>query len=112
MTDQEGELTFKTDPEREELVRDLLVALGTTAEEVAAALLDKACFGRRGDENFCPVATYLQWGGLPYATIDGEVAMVDHLTGATIDLPGPIHDFVLAFDGGRFDELLEEEAEE
>ena len=90
-------------------VANALIALGLTADTVADSLLAGGWTGLREDGLHCPVSTYLT-AVLP----DVEAAAVghDHVivvsgSGETVEvtLPRAAAVFVVAFDGGSYDDL-------
>lgn len=84
---------------------DYLAALGRTADEVAATLAALGMTGSQIVADYCPVARYLHdhaklgWAAVSCASIAGDRF-------ATFDTPGPVADFVRAFDRGAYPELI------
>lgn len=94
---------------------ELLAALGSTKEEVAATLAGAGIAGRRNDCRACPVALYLLKSDLAVDRVyvgDEEVELwfVDENNNDVyerIDLPEPVAQWVTSFDAGQYDELAD-----
>lgn len=94
-------------------------SLGSTADEVAETLRARGINGRRDSGCDCPVARFIRsevpetagnWNIAGY-WMDGEYVQLPQsrfaLPFARVDLPDPVADFVLAFDGGDYAHLAE-----
>ena len=77
-------------------VRALLMALGDTAEDVAATLLAGGHSGDPGSACGCPVAMYLAANGIRDVSVDGDT--VSWSAGA-VSTPAGVGWFVCRFDG-------------
>lgn len=87
-----------------------LLALGDTADRVAATLTAGGWHGERKECTRCPVAVFLSSRfpncSIMVGDIEARVATADgHY--AQADLPDPVADFILDFDRGRYRELVE-----
>lgn len=103
-------------------VPQILVSLGASTEDVAAALLAKGLCGIRGDPCRCPVAravaVELGLDDPGYVGFDAsrgwveatEGCLVVHRGGVEQEIPMPeaVGGFVRRFDGGDFEDLLPE----
>lgn len=93
-----------------EKVRNLLLSLGGTAQEVAEALLSHSVKGLRDNQCACPVAIFLKKAGLVQVCVhNSEVTWSDR--GACrrgLALPDAVENFIINFDSGGWPELYEE----
>jgi len=92
-----------------ERLTELLTALGSSADEVAASLARRGIRGDRHECASCPVARYLRrFAWCSHVEIGGTktrrpYAMVSHRGSKAIArLPDAVRDFVLGFDDGRY----------
>jgi hypothetical protein len=93
-----------------DVVRDIqqaLTALGAEEVEVAETLRREGCTGVREEGSACPVFHYLD-RRFPDAV--SEVDDLVHLRSGvaevdSVRVPGPVWEFIAAFDGGAYDEL-------
>lgn len=93
---------------------DLLVALGDTADTVAATLDRFGCRGKRGACGGCPIAVYLMRSDLGVTDVQVFNALVtlqyrttEGAVGYTvIDLPAPARAFAGRFDLGEYGGLV------
>lgn len=89
-------------------VLELLAALGDTELEVAVSLRERGIKGRPGNARCCPVANYLT-PGVPCVAVDEDsVAFSGKHSREYVLLPGPVADFVIAFDHGAYPDLVSE----
>lgn len=101
-------------PFTEQGLRDALEALGTTDSAIATNLLGMGYRGKRGSENFCPVANYVRSSIIgaytasvlldekeePYISVIGQSgARVDSIWTYTLG------EFIWQFDSGEHPEL-------
>lgn len=90
-------------PSVEDRVTELLTRLGTTEEQVAFALRAAGITGWIGRGYRCPIANYLTANGVTIGYVTCERIK---LGDAEAVMPGPIGDFVAAFDEGRYPQLV------
>ncbi len=82
-----------------------LLALGSTADEVAETLLRGGHRGRLDDTCYCPVAVYLRALGAddPYVDLEWTTVGWDS---DPVHVPDQIADFIETFDSGAFPQLV------
>lgn len=81
-------------------VPELLAELGNTPEEIAKKLWSMRMFGYKCDSGRCPVANYLRKEtGTDAVEVGGHLCWVD---GVQYDLPEPVSEFVINFDGNSY----------
>jgi hypothetical protein len=85
----------------------LLDRLGSTPDEVAAALLAGGYRGRRDDTCECPVAQYLHASGATDATVEPDEVYLEG-EGERVSPPESVRDFIVAFDAGHYPALVTE----
>jgi hypothetical protein len=85
-----------------------LAELGDTADEVAESLRNRGIGGKRGCGDRCPLANFLcrETGVSDAEVTDQDISVaakgdIFH-SGAYFLATEPIHDFVTAFDAGRY----------
>ena len=92
-------------------VQEALADLGSTADEVAASLRYRGIKGSIDDPCGCPIANYIKSLGYGYASVGGGFAYAarDDIRLATecLPLPGPVQQFIRAFDNRAYPDLNE-----
>jgi len=78
---------------------ELLTALGSSADEVAANLLKAGIKGVKKNCIFCPITNYLRGEGIPMD--------IGYLISDYPQLQ-PIRSFIMGFDNGKYSELDEQ----
>jgi hypothetical protein len=97
-------------------IRDLLVALGSTSEQVATTLLLRGIRGKQGKAASCPIANYLGsfFPGYNFSAIQADVFVfvsryvftrVNGFDPIKVPNPVAVADFVFEFDRGYHPEL-------
>ncbi|MET0423622.1 MAG: hypothetical protein ABW046_07100 [Actinoplanes sp.] len=88
----------------------VLRRLGDNRDQVAINLAALDCRGERSNCLACPVALYLLRSELnPVEVLVGDYeAELTYTSGHkdTVDLPEAVHEFVIGFDHGMYDQLL------
>ena len=88
----------------------LLTGLGSTPDEIAAALAAADITGQRAEPDSCAVAKYAKSAGYPDVRVgeknDGSLLVEAGDTEAVIALDTPLHAFVAKFDNGGYPELV------
>ena len=92
-------------------VRELLDALGSTTDQIAASLKAKGIKGLLGHGCSCPIYNYLVGEGVPVREVDSDQVTVEPPAPdaplVLVDLTDSVSDFVWSFDLGRYPELVE-----
>lgn len=89
-------------------VLTLLERLGSTADEVAAELLNLKCTGLKDSGVACPVAMYLTYKGLNEVVVGQKVEWAGQKNRLSVDIPKAVESFTRWFDDGNYPELDEE----
>jgi hypothetical protein len=83
-----------------------LAELGSTADEIAAALIAKQMRGSRKSGTCCPIATYLSVAFDEPEVTENSISVADGDYDAPwIHTPRHVHEFITRFDGGEWPEL-------
>jgi hypothetical protein len=85
-------------------VEEALAALGKTEAEIAESLVAGSWRGKPLDGCKCPIANYLKAMGFDVA-VDQERLTTDE--GEEIETPDAVSEFIEAFDGGTYPNLIE-----
>lgn len=89
----------------QQIIVDLLNAMGANAKEVAELLISVGIKGRPGSADSCPVNRYIiSKGGDPGGAIFTRYYAAQ---GFYFPTPQPVYDFIRAFDAGEYPELVE-----
>ena len=87
-----------------------LAALGSTQDEVAATLRAAGIKGLPGKACSCPVAEWVTWAGFTQVEVGKESITGLYVFTAqekvVLGHAGPVVDFVRAFDGGGYPDLI------
>lgn len=87
-------------------IAELLINLGSTAEQVAQTLKHWQISGVRGSSCGCPIAIYIRQSSSMYAEVDVAVGLDTlYLDSFPVELTDAVKDFVFRFDEGEFSEL-------
>lgn len=89
-------------------LRELLEALGTTADEVAATLQAHRCKGEHDSRKASPLANYLDKQGYISPECDGRwvAAHSPEGYGVAVELPAAVAEFDRLFDEGCYPDLV------
>jgi hypothetical protein len=87
---------------------DDLVALGETPEQVAETLKEQGIIGYRQHASSCPIYHYLKSKGYPVDCLSQHSICLLSPYYGDIEMPEVVGRFIVAFDQGKYPELIKE----